>query len=139
MSKPKERWWGYVRNILYAYQDMSRSPFRSRMEDRECAAVAQALEESDPVTRALVQLVLFDRSHTLEGAAALEGISFGAARRMQGEFFRLVWRCLDLLHLGTKPELEPLRTHNNFVASESTKISPARPVEQRGNSENLTP
>ena len=139
MSKPKERWWDYVRNILFAYQDMSRSPFRSGMEDRECAAVAQAMKESDTVTQALVQLVYFDHSHTLRGAAALHGVSFGAACRMQGDYFRLVWRCLDLLHLGTKPELEPLRTHNNFVASESTIISPARPVEQRGNSENLTP
>lgn len=96
MSKPKERWWGYVRNILYAYQDMSRSPFHSRMEDRECAAVAQALKESDTVTQALVKLVYFDHSHTLRDAAALYGVSFGAARRIHGDFIQLVGKNMGL-------------------------------------------
>lgn len=99
MSKPRKRWWGYVRRVLYDYPKMRPA---TETEQREKAAVESALEElsrspEGAETGKLVAAVFFTRTHTLTGAAMREHMSYRTARRRQNDFIRLVGKNLGLL------------------------------------------
>ena len=99
MSKPRARWWGYVRQILFAYPLITDSSVEE--DRRECAAVEAASVETAVLPDGegrleLVQMVFFDRSHTLEGAALRLHLSYATARRRQADFVRCVGKHLGL-------------------------------------------
>jgi len=99
MSKPRKRWWGYVRQVLYAYPELTPG---NATEQREKAAVESALEElsrspEGAETGKLVAAVFFTRTHTLTGAAMREHMSYRTARRRQNDFIRMVGRNMGLL------------------------------------------
>lgn len=101
MSKPRVRWWGFVRNILYSYPSISRAKSPSEEDRRECDAVEAASRETaelpDGAERMeLIRLVFFTRSCTLEGAALRLHLSYTTARRKQSEFLRCVGKHLGL-------------------------------------------
>ena len=95
MSKPKELWWGYVKNVLRAYPDYRKGKARYQH------AVELALDETRRLPNgkwrcAIIERVYFRKSHTLEGAASCCHVSYGAAREWHGEFVRLVAKHLGL-------------------------------------------
>ena len=101
MSKPRMRWWGYVRQVLYAYPAMSNKSELTDTERRERGAVGKAIEETSvlpggEITLGIVEKVFFQRSHTLCGAAMAEHVSFITARRRQREFILSVGKHLNL-------------------------------------------
>lgn len=99
MSKPRKRWWGYVRNVLYAYPSLNPE---NETEQREKASVEAALEalERNPEgaeTGRLIAAVFFTRTLTLTGAAMREHMSYRTARRRQNDFIRQVGKNMGLL------------------------------------------
>ena len=89
MSKPRKRWWGYVRRVLYDYPKM-----RPATEQREKAAVESALAETEKLPDGdarlrLVRAVFFAQTHTLQGAAMREHMSYNSAQRRLSQFIML--------------------------------------------------
>ena len=98
MSKPRKRWWGYVRRVLYDYPRMRPA---TETEQREKAAVEAALEETEKLpdgeTRLrLVGAVFFAQTHTLQGAAMREHMSYNSAQRRLSQFITLAGEKLGL-------------------------------------------
>lgn len=93
MSKPKKRWWNYVRRVLYDYPEMTGA---SEWEGREHAAVTFALDELSAIawdgimTRRIVEAVFFKKTHTVGGAAQLVHVSEMTARRRVNAFIARV-------------------------------------------------
>ena len=99
MSKPRKRWWGYVRRVLYEYPRMRPTDDTER---REKAAVEAAVEETEALPDGesrlrLVGAVFFAQTHTLQGAAMREHVSYRTARRKQNDFIRLTGKYMGLL------------------------------------------
>ena len=97
MSKPRARWWGYVRRVVRDYPRMCPS---NETERREQAAVEAALAETaalpDGAERVeLVRLVFFTMDCTVDGAALRLHLSYTTARQWQAAFVRRV-----AAHLG---------------------------------------
>lgn len=87
MSKPRYRWWGYVKAMLRAYPE--------RANDDERAAVSAAMEEiktmPDGAERMkLVDLVFIRKTHQLAGAAMQIPCSYETAQRWHADFIRRV-------------------------------------------------
>lgn len=107
MSKPREIWWGYVKQVIRAApiyrRELARHPDETdttrRMRLRLAAvdaAISETQRQRDGESRiAIIDKVYFRRSHTLEGAAAACFVCYKTARRWNGDFVRLVAR-----HLG---------------------------------------
>ena len=97
MSKPKKRWWNYVRRVLYDYPEMTGT---SEWEAREQAAVCAALDNLSTIswdgvmTRRIVEAVFFKKTHTIGGAAQLVHVSEMTARRRVNSFIVQVGRNL---------------------------------------------
>ena len=93
MSRTRYLWWGYAKNMLRHYPDVT---------DRERAAVEAALSEiralPDGQSRVrLVELIYFRRVNTLEGAAMALHCSARTARRWHADFVVRVGRNFGLL------------------------------------------
>lgn len=98
MSKPRKKWRGYVRRVLYEYPKMRPT---TEMEQREKAAVEAALEETEKLPDGearlrLVGAVFFARTHTLQGAAMREHMSYNSAQRRLSQFILLAGEKLGL-------------------------------------------
>lgn len=101
MSKPKKKWWGYVRRVLYAYPLLAEKELEDETEQREHYAVKAALEAlsaapDGETTRHIISAVFFEQTHTLSGAAMLAHISYGTAKRKQNAFIRAVGEYMGL-------------------------------------------
>lgn len=73
-----------------------------KTEQREYEAVARAIAMTERYSNGrdrleLIRLVLWDRSHTLEGAALYIPCGIATAKRWHGEFIRLVASCFGLM------------------------------------------
>ena len=127
MSKPRYKWWGYVKSVIRSYPNLKEqydelhmpqiTPVYKRIgsrgsgvsdptalaairelprqEQREYVAVRQAIEETKQrsggkLRLRVIDMVLFNRSHTLQGAALEIHISRRTARRYHTEFIYLV-------------------------------------------------
>ena len=96
MSKPRARWWGYVRRILNDYPKLLADEKHLNENDRrELDAVVRAMGRAKCLAFGeqqirIVKMVFFDKTHTLQGAAMREHISYSTARRQQAQFIRLV-------------------------------------------------
>lgn len=88
MSRPRDIWWGYVRNILRTYPEVTQE------EEAAVHAAVQATKQMDDgaVRLKMVDAVFFRRTHTLEGAAQLVSCSYATAKRWQQDFIREVAR-----------------------------------------------
>ena len=101
MSKPRKRWWGYVRQVLYAYPRLMNHT-ETETEEREKEAVEAALEgliawPDGKETLQIIADVFFQRDLTLTGAALRGNMSYRTARRRQNEFIRQVGKNMGLL------------------------------------------
>lgn len=82
MSKARNIWWGYIRNILREYPQVTAE------EQRAVANAVQATRgRRDGGERMqVVHMTLFSRTHTLEGAAGVIPCSYATAKRWQQDF-----------------------------------------------------
>ena len=141
MSKPRERWWGYVKACIRAYPDLKARAMELRQtpttpryggsggsggpsdpvsaaalrtlppqEQREYDAIQAAIRETammqDGATRlAMIELVFWRQSHTLQGAAMQTHLSYRSAQRRQNAFIWLVGEKMGLAdRLGHKSQ-----------------------------------
>lgn len=149
MSKPRYRWWGYVKNVIYAYPYLksqceapvhmpitaqhSLTPPKTGAERKIENAVSKRVSSNDyaeyeavlktvretvrldtgEARLTIIDLVYWKRSHTLAGAGMQVGYSYRQARRMQGQFIKLVAK-----NLGIFDEDGPQgpKTHDNLVS-----------------------
>jgi hypothetical protein len=98
MSKPRKRWWGYVRRVLYAYPKLQPS---TTTEQREKDAVETAIYQTEKLPDSelrlrLVAAIFFQKTHLLEGAAMREHVSYHTAQRKINQFIKLVGKYMDL-------------------------------------------
>lgn len=94
-------WWNYIKSIIRAYPNRKGTEL-SGVAKRECEAVQAAIGatermESAAVRLKIIQLVHFERTHTLEGAAMMVPCSRSWAAKLQRDFFEEVARNRDLL------------------------------------------
>lgn len=101
MGKQHYPWWGYIKAIIRDYPGRTGIDL-SGVAKREFEAVQAAVEATERMAGGrdrmkLVQLVHFDRTHTIEGAALTVPCSERTAARWQRRFFEDVARRRDLL------------------------------------------
>ncbi len=111
MSKPREYWWSYVKAMVRHYPkmvtqkqdlDTGRSHIHRPVEEqaighlslvkqRECNAVTHAIATTSQLPDgkarlALIAMMYWHNSHTMDGAALALHISFATARRYHATF-----------------------------------------------------
>lgn len=96
MSKPRYGWWGYAKWMIRSYKS------GTLMTRDEISAVEAAIEETkqliDGAERLrLIDLVLWKRTHTLQGAAMAVYVSERTAQEWHRQFIRLVGQKRGLL------------------------------------------
>ena len=89
-------WWGYMKFIVRKYGFLHDKPTEG-LEHREMEAVRRALNATlrlrDGRNRIeLIELVIWKRSHNLQGAAMKLGVSDRTALRWHGDFIKTVAR-----------------------------------------------
>lgn len=101
MKKQHYKWWGYIKEIVREYPK-SRSSELSGVELREHEAVKKAVDETMKTDGGanrlkVINMVHWDRTRTLGGAALAVSCSDRTAAYWQREFFELVARNCNLL------------------------------------------
>ena len=126
MSKPRYRWWGYIRNVIRAYPELKKEyeelhqqsvtantsgmsggnglSLRElpKTKQKEYDAVSRAIEITKRMPNGIqrlqiIDLVYWKRTHTVEGAAMKVGYSVDRGKQLHGEFVRLVAKCYGFL------------------------------------------
>ena len=104
MSKPRNGWWGYAKWMIRIYEVDKHiaDKKKQKLTDEERSAVEAAIEETkqriDGQDRIkLVTLVLWKRTHTLQGAAMAVHVSERTAQEWHRQFIRLVGQKRGLL------------------------------------------
>ena len=111
MSKPRYRWWGYVRNVIRAYPKLQAAESLTIDDQRELEAVDRAIElaKEDRYGEQMLDMinrVYWNKSaRRVEDAARCMYISEKTAKQRHGDFIRLVGKCLGFsveLHRGKR-------------------------------------
>lgn len=101
MSKPRYRWWGYIKGIIRDYPGMQGKALKGvRLRERESVrrAIQQTRALSDgPDREKVVELVFFKQTHTLEGAARMVPCGYETAKRWAQQFIKLVAKNYGLM------------------------------------------
>ena len=95
MGKTKHKWWGYVKAVIRDYPEHCENIARPQLEKRESDAVARAIEatlllRNGAERMELLDMVFFQKSYSLEGAAAARFVSYETAKRWHGDFITMV-------------------------------------------------
>lgn len=98
MSKPRYGWWSYAKYMVREYPKLKREHLDCQLapaKKAEYDAVQLAIEQTMGLQTgkerlALIDMVFWTRSHTLDGAAYALGYSSITAKRFHGDFLRLV-------------------------------------------------
>lgn len=96
MSKPRYGWWPYAKWMIRSYKG------GGLMTKDERAAVEAAVKETEQLADGgerlrLIDLVLWKRTHTLQGAALACYVSERTAQEWHRQFIRLVGQKKGLL------------------------------------------
>ena len=96
MSKPRYGWWPYAKWMIRSYKG------GGLMTKDERAAVEAAVKETEQLADGgerlrLIDLVLWKRTHTLQGAARACYVSERTAQEWHRQFIRLVGQKRGLL------------------------------------------
>lgn len=88
MSKPRDKWWQYAKNMLRAYKE-------NAVTEGERKAIEETIEETlklvDGKDRVkVIDLVFFKGTLTLTGAAMKIPCSFDTAQKYHADFIRLL-------------------------------------------------
>lgn len=87
MSKPRNKWWQYVKNMLRSYPDHVTQGERTAIE----SAIAETIGFVDGKDRIkIIDLVFFKREKSLTGAAMQVPCSIETAKKYHADFIRLV-------------------------------------------------
>ena len=101
MSKPRYRWWGYIKAVIRNYPALeNRSCQGVALKERQAvrAAIDQTRDmESGTERLQVIDLVFFKQTHTLEGAALMVPCSYDTAQKYHAQFIKLVARNFGLL------------------------------------------
>lgn len=101
MSKPRYRWWSYVKAMIRNYPALvDRYIQGPALRERE--AVQRAIDQTEQMVDGkerlqVIDLVFFRQTHTLEGAAVLIPCSERTARRWHTDFIKAVAKEFGLL------------------------------------------
>lgn len=101
MSKPRYRWWGYVKSMIRNYPAVQDKYCQGNIL-KERQAVQKAIELTEKMTNGtermqVVDMVFFSRSHTLAGAALMVPCSYATAKRWIQRFIELVAKNYGLM------------------------------------------
>lgn len=101
MSRPRYKWWGYVKAMIRAYPSLNGKTCQGT-EAVEYAAVCRAKENTSALPDGedrlrLVDMVFFQQTHTLEGAALEIPCSLRTAQRWHRDFICQVAKEFGLL------------------------------------------
>lgn len=96
MSNPRYGWWGYVKWMIRGYKN------GALLTKAESEAVRDAVTETGQLVDGaerlkLVDMVLWKRTHTIQGAAMAIFVSDRTAQEWHRQFIRLVWQKRGLL------------------------------------------
>ncbi len=100
MSKPRFRWWSYVRHVVRDYKKLSAAEHLTvdDRKDRDAVAKAISIAKQSPKGAemlALIECIYWGSSgRRIEDAALRLYIGERTARRRHGDFIRLVAQCL---------------------------------------------
>lgn len=88
MSKPRDKWWQYAKNMLRAYKE-------NAVTEGERKAIEETIEETlklvDGKDRLkVIEFVFFKGTLTLTGAAMQVPCSFDTAQKYHADFIRLL-------------------------------------------------
>lgn len=105
MSKPRYKWWGYVRAMIRDYPNAAANRGKMRKGSvafKELQAVEQAVRETQALPDGqlhlkLIGLVFWRDTHTLQGAARVCGASYSTAKRWVAAFILAVARAYGLM------------------------------------------
>lgn len=94
-------YWGYICHVLNEYPTLKAQKNLTKVQKRKVKAVDSALNKTNvldnaEVTRTLIDLVYFRRTHNLVGAALLCYVSERTAQRLQRKFIKCVAVELEL-------------------------------------------
>ena len=96
MSKPRFRWWGYMRQVVRAYPALCRTRQLSAGDLADREAVAKAIEETAKLRNGqerlgvMESLYWIDEPQKMDVAAARHFVSKITATRWHGQFIKLV-------------------------------------------------
>lgn len=99
----KYDWWGYVKSMIRKYPERKSSPpLDSTTAGREYIAVCNAIYSVERYDNgrerlAIIDLVFWKHSHTLEGAALQVPCSYRTAQRYHEQFIKSVAKEFGLL------------------------------------------
>lgn len=96
MSNPRYGWWGYVKWMIHGYKN------GALLTKAESEAVRDAVTETGQLVDGaerlkLVDMVLWKRTHTIQGAAMAIFVSDRTAQEWHRQFIRLVGQKRGLL------------------------------------------
>lgn len=96
MSNPRYGWWGYVKWMIHGYKN------GALLTKAESKAVRDAVTETGQLVDGaerlkLVDMVLWKRTHTIQGAAMAIFVSDRTAQEWHRQFIRLVGQKRGLL------------------------------------------
>lgn len=94
MSKPRYRWWGYVKSMIRNYPAVQ-DKYCQGNTLKERMAVQRAIDETKRMENGkerlqVIELVFFRQTHTLEGAALMVPCHYKTAQKWHNDFIRLV-------------------------------------------------
>ena len=99
MSKPRQIWWSYAKNMIRMYPQLQEQYIQGKRMDpgtlREYHAVRKAMEQTaelpnGAVRLKVVELVLIKGTHNIAGAAIKTHCSEKTAKNYHSDFIRLV-------------------------------------------------
>ena len=101
MSKPRYRWWGYIKSIIRNYPALE-GRYCQGTSLKERMAVQRSTEQTERMENGkerlqVVDLVFFKQTHTLEGAAMMVPCHYETARHWHSDFIKLVAQNFGLL------------------------------------------
>lgn len=106
MSKPRYRWWSYVRHVVRDYKNLAAAEQLSEDDRKDRDAVAKAISITRQKPKGSEAMALIERVYwsgsgeRIEDAALRLYISARTARRRHSEFIRLVAQCLGFTVAG---------------------------------------
>lgn len=110
MSKPKYRWWGYVRRVVRDYPKLKEAKVLTQDERRELEAVEKAIEQTRILRNGDERMALIQRAYWRRGGSPLRDvalhlfISEDTAKKWHGDFIRLVGECWGFTVGGEETE-----------------------------------
>lgn len=97
----RNAWWGYVKTIIRSYNKRKNLELNGN-ERRETEAVRNAIAKTETMLNgtyriALVELVFWKQTHTIQGAAMVLHLSERTAQRYHSDFIKEVARQFGLI------------------------------------------